>query len=433
MQISKYRAGINFLIFLPAFLLAQQNTISPYSTYGIGAPQEQGFSLNNSLGGVGVALRTGNYLNPTNPASLSAINATVFDVGITGTAIYLTDNTLSQETFTSTLSYLSLGFPVHRGVVISGGLLPYSFKGFEVTQNFDLSNGENNLVYNVNHSGSGGLNRIYANIGAELFKGFSLGATASVIFGTIKNKRDAVFSQPDVLNRRDEYTYTARDYSYDFGVQYLTKVLEKNLIFGATYCPESNLRASYRGATFTYDTSGDFEYIRDTTAMFYNPRASNSLVLPQSYAIGLALEDHDKWFVSGELDFKEWSQMGLFSDLDPNLKDATQFKFGAWWIPNAKDVHNYLNIIQYRAGFNYNTGQLSVSTLGTNSSQTDITDISLSLGLGLPMKRSNTTANIGIQIGKMGTTNDGLIEENYIKFHLAFTFNDKWFKQRKID
>ena len=145
------------------------------------------------------------------------------------------------------------------------------------------------------------------------------------------------------------------------------------------------------------------------------------------------MEDDDKWFVSGELDFKEWSQMSLFSDLDPNLKDATQFKFGAWWIPNSKDVHNYLNIIQYRAGFNYNTGQLSVSTFGTNNSQTDITDISLSLGLGLPMRRSNTTANIGIQIGKMGTTNNNLIEENYIKFNLAFTFNDKWFKQRKID
>lgn len=433
MQISKYRAGINFFIFLPAFLLAQQNTISPYSSFGIGEPQEQGFSLNNSLGGVGVALRTSNYLNPVNPASLSAINTTVFDVGITGTAIYLTDNTLSQETFTSRLSYLSLGFPVHRGVVISGGLLPYSFKGFEVTQNRVLSIDDNNLLYNLNHTGSGGLNRVYANIGAELLKGFSIGATASMIFGRIKNKREAVFSQPDMFNRRDEYTFAARDFTYDFGVQYLTKVLDKRLIFGATYCPESNLRASYSEVTYTYDTSGDFEYIRDTTATFYYSRSSNSLTLPKSYAIGLAMEDHDKWFVSGELDIKEWSQMSLFSDLAPNLKDATQFKFGAWWIPNSKDVHNYLNIIQYRAGFNYNTGRLSVSTLGTNNSKTDITNISLSLGLGLPMRRSNTIANIGIQIGKIGTTNNNLIEENYIKLNLAFTFNDKWFKQRKID
>ena len=61
---------------------------------------------------------------------------------------------------------------------------------------------------------------------------------ASMIFGTIKNKRDVTFSQSDILNRRDEYSYTTRDLTYDFGFQYLTNVGKKNLIFGATYCPE---------------------------------------------------------------------------------------------------------------------------------------------------------------------------------------------------
>ncbi len=68
MQINKYRAVLILFISLPAILLAQQNTISPYSSFGIGDSQEQGFSLNNALGGVGVAMRTGHYLNPRNPA-----------------------------------------------------------------------------------------------------------------------------------------------------------------------------------------------------------------------------------------------------------------------------------------------------------------------------------------------------------------------------
>ena len=431
MQINKHRAVLIFFISLPAILLAQQNTISPYSSFGIGDAQDQGFSLNNALGGIGVAMRTGNYLNPINPASLSAINMTVFEAGINGSAIYLTDNTLSQEAFISTLSYLSLGFPLRKGFAVSGGLLPYSYKGFELSQNSALSNEQEDLAYAVNHSGSGGLNRAYANFGAELFKGFSIGATGSMIFGTINQTRDVVFNQPDVLNRRDEYTYTVRDYIYDLGLQYQTSLANKNLTVGITYCPEANLSASNRGAIYTYDISNDSENIRDTTAVFSSE--SNGLVLPKSYAAGLAIEEEGRWFVSGEIDFKEWSQMTLFSTPDPNLKDAMQLKIGAWWIPNAKDVHNYLNTIQYRAGLNYNTGQLSVSALGTNSPQTDISDISVSLGLGLPMRRSNTTANIGIQIGKSGTTDRGLVEENYIKFHLALTFNDKWFKKRKID
>ena len=84
-------------------------------------------------------------------------------------------------------------------------------------------------------------------------------------------------------------------------------------------------------------------------------------------------------------------------------------------------------------GVNYNTGYLAISELGQNATQTNLNDLSLSLGFGLPLKRSNTIANIGVQFGKRGTIESNLVEEKYIKFHLAFTFNDKWFTKRKID
>jgi hypothetical protein len=115
------------------------------------------------------------------------------------------------------------------------------------------------------------------------------------------------------------------------------------------------------------------------------------------------------------------------------MRNASQYKVGMWWIPNSQDVHNYWSTVQYRAGINYNTGFLSVSAFDNQGSKTDINDMSLSLGVGLPMNRSKTTANIGVQLGKRGTIDSGLVEENYIKFHIAFTFNDKWFTKRKID
>jgi hypothetical protein len=84
-------------------------------------------------------------------------------------------------------------------------------------------------------------------------------------------------------------------------------------------------------------------------------------------------------------------------------------------------------------GVNYNTGYLAIAELNSDAAQTSIKDLSLSLGFGLPLKRSNTIANIGVQFGKRGTVENNLVEEKYIKFHLAFTFNDKWFTKRKID
>lgn len=430
MQTNKCKELLLILTFLPIILLAQQNTVSPYSAFGIGENQPQGFSLNSALGGVGVAMRGGNFLNPINPASLSAMTNTTFETGFSGTSIFLRDKTLSREAFVSSLAYLSLGFPISKGFAVSGGLSPYSFKGFDLSQNFTFTDQEDTLNYTINHNGSGGLNRAYTNFGIEL-DGFSFGATASMIFGTLNQKRDLVFNDSQELRRRDESSYNVRDLKHDFGFQYQTNISDKQLTIGATYSPETTLNAKTKEAIYTFDIINGTELIRDTVEAFEN--STNKLLLPKSYAIGLALQKETEWFISAEIDFKEWSQMTLFNTQDPNIKDATQFRLGAWWIPNAQDVHNYLNIIQYRAGFNYNTGHISTTAFGVGGPPTEINDISISFGLGLPMKRSKTTTNISIQLGKRGAVNNGLVEERYLKFVAAFTFNDKWFKKRKID
>jgi hypothetical protein len=431
MQIKKYKNLLFTFVCLPLISLAQQNTISPYSAFGIGEVQSQGFALNSEMGGLGLALRPNSNLNPMNPASLSALSLTSFEVGVNGSAMFLSDNILSQEYFTSTMSYLSLGFPIKEGFAVSGGLVPYSFQGYEVSQNFNWSNDGDSLNYTVDHNGSGGLNRFYINFGVELTKGLSVGATGSSVFGTLNQKRDLIFEEDNFLNRRDNNSYHVSDYTCDFGVQYQMDFEDKQLTFGATYSPQANLNADNEGAIYTYDIRDDLEIIRDTTKVFGS--STSGLVLPKSYGLGLAMEKEDHWLISGEYDFKEWSQMSLFGSSDPQLRNASQYKIGMWWIPNSQDVHNYLKIIQYRAGFNYNTGHLSVSAFGSEDSQAEITDMSLSLGLGLPMKRSKTTANFGVQFGKRGTRDAGLVEEKYIKFHVAFTFNDKWFTKRKID
>lgn len=431
MQIKKYKSALIALLCLPLFSLAQQNTISPYSAFGIGEFQNQGFAFNNSLGGIGVALRPDNALNPINPASLSALSLTSFEAGISGSAMFLADNNLSQEYFSSTLGYLSLGFPISEGFAISGGLLPYTYQGYDLSQSFETTFGEDTVAYNVNYKGSGGFNRAYVNFGLKLFKGLSVGASGNMIFGTLNQQTDVVFDHETAINSRDDNAYYVRDFTIDGGLQYQTTWDDKYLTVGATYTPESNLNASNSGATYTYNIISDFEYIRDTVEI--SGRSTDGLVLPQSYALGLALGKNDNWFVSAEYDFKQWTSVSLFGEEDPKLKDATQLKLGAWWIPNVQDVHNYWNTIQYRAGLNYNTGFLSVSAFGNQDGVEDIKDMSVSLGLGLPMKRSKTTANIGMQFGRRGTLEKGLVEEKYIKFQLAFTFNDKWFTKRKID
>ncbi len=431
MNIKTYNKALILLFCMPLFLVAQQNTISPYSVFGIGELQNQGFALNNSLGGLGVAMRPKTFLNPTNPASLSELNLTTYEVGISATSMFLTEGNLNQEFFSGTLSYLSLGFPISNNFAVSTGLMPLSFQGYELLQSSVIEFEDNSLPYDVNYSGSGGINRAYINFGLDLFQGFSLGATGSSVFGRLKRQRDVVYFQDDYLNRRDESTYTVGDLVLDFGTQYQINIQEKKIILGASFQPQTNLKADVEDLIYTYNVVGGFEYLRDTINSFTT--SSNGLVLPKSIIVGASFSEENHWLVSAEFDFKEWSELKLFEETDPQLRNASQYKLGFWWIPNHSNVHNYMSNIQYRGGLNYNTGFFSLYALEEQESSTEINDLSLSLGLGLPLKKSKSTLNVGIQLGRRGALDEGLVKERYIKFQISLTFNDKWFTKRKID
>ena len=59
--------------------------------------------------------------------------------------------------------------------------------------------------------------------------------------------------------------------------------------------------------------------------------------------------------------------------------------------------------------------------------------MAFTLGVGLPLGGTFSNVNIGFELGKRGTTNAGLIQENYANFTLALSLNDRWFVKRKFD
>jgi hypothetical protein len=46
------------------------------------------------------------------------------------------------------------------------------------------------------------------------------------------------------------------------------------------------------------------------------------------------------------------------------------------------------------------------------------------------LKISNV--NLGFELGKRGTTDKSLIEEDFFNFRLSLSLNDKWFRRQKI-
>jgi len=424
MQVKTYRKILLTLLCCPFISFAQQNTTSSYSAYGIGDFQTQGFALNNDLGGLGVALRPTNSLNPLNPASLSALKVTAFEAGAKGVSLWQKGQEKNEDFLSLSLSHLSLGFPVREGLAISGGLLPYSFQGYELS--VDSFEGGDSLTYN--HLGSGGINRAYINVGLEVVQGLSIGLTGSVLFGQLNQDSDVRSYESQVLERSISNTNSLRGQTWDLGLQYQTDFKDMKATFGAVLNPETSFDLINNKSIQTYEPS-DSE-ANDTTRF---EKSETDMRIPKSFTFGLALEKETNWLISAEYDFKETSKMPTLGELSYQMRDASQIKVGAWWTPNAQDIHNYINTIQYRAGFNYQSGHLMVPSNLSEGSVTEISEVSLSLGMGLPMKKSKATANIGVELGKCGTQDGLLMEESFVKFHLAFTFNDNWFAQRKIN
>ncbi|MCF8339273.1 MAG: hypothetical protein K9I74_14985, partial [Bacteroidales bacterium] len=58
-------------------------------------------------------------------------------------------------------------------------------------------------------------------------------------------------------------------------------------------------------------------------------------------------------------------------------------------------------------------------------------EFGISFGVGLPIKNSQSSINLGVEIGQRGTTDNNLIEENYVKFTLGLAIFERWFLQRK--
>ena len=219
----------------PLIALAQQNTSSLYSAYGIGEFQSQGFALNNDLGGLGTALRPKNNLNPLNPASLSALKEATFEAGAKGISLWQKAEESSQDFLSLSLSHLSLGFPIHKGLAVSGGLLPYSFQGYDLSQ--EVFEDGNRLTHN--DSGSGGINRAYINLGLEVFEGFSVGLTGSMFFGQLSQEFEARSYEDQILERSTSNAYTLKNQTWDVGFQYYKDIQGKRATFGAVFSPEA--------------------------------------------------------------------------------------------------------------------------------------------------------------------------------------------------
>ncbi len=174
---------------MPIIGQGQNNSISPFSMYGVGDLSSEGFGRNRGMGGVSSPLFSPFHLNPSNPASYLGIrpNSFIFEFGLSGRYYTLETPQDKVTSFNGTINYVAAGFPITNWWKAGIGLRPVSSIGYDiiVADELELSN---SLVVQSYH-GEGGLNSFYFDNSFRIVKPLSLGVKIAYTFGTLDRTR----------------------------------------------------------------------------------------------------------------------------------------------------------------------------------------------------------------------------------------------------
>lgn len=428
-MLKKSKKGIKIISLSLLFLLiASENTAqiainSPYSRFGLGDIATRKDAYHMSMGGISTAVAGNRHINPYNPASSFAYDTLsfVFSGGLIGSRGTLQTDELSNRYSFASLGYLTFGFPVSKKLKASIGLLPYSNVGYNIVSDEIITDvGRAEYIYR----GSGGINDFYGSLSFEPFKNFSIGAKMAYMFGKTDLIRSIFF--PDsvgYLNTRVDNYVQVGDLYFQYGMQYRQKLNQNyTLGVGLIYAPQQNVSASENYLVRTYfPTSVGVESFRDTIdSRLDNP---GNLRMPAKIGFGVILKRNEQWMAGADVTWQEWSTFQAFNRND-SLRNTLQISLGGEFSPSESMTGNYWKRVKYRLGFRYNETYLSLEGKQIN-------EFGISFGVGLPIPRSFSTINAAVEIGQLGTTASGLIQNNYIRFTLGVAVWERWFVKNK--
>ncbi len=406
--------------------IAQNNTNSPYTRYGYGDLSDQSFGNSKAMGGIAFGLRDGAQINPTNPASYTAIDSLtfLFEGGVSLQNMNISGGGLKLNAKNASFDYLAMQFRLAPWMAMSVGLLPYSNVGYTVS---DSQTTDNDLTYSRSFTGDGGLHQLYVGAGVKVLKNLSVGVNASYFWGDLTRTRSVIFPQ---MSSSTYYSYNRQmavsisDYKLDFGVQYTQELNKKHsFTVGAIYSPKHKLNNDYNS---TIQVGSSTTEKMDAT-----------LELPNTFGVGFTY-NYDKRLTLGmDYSLQQWSktEFGIATN-DINVRqdfeetyaycDRTKISVGAEYIPNLIG-RSYFAHIKYRLGAYYTTPYYKID--GKKASR----EYGVTAGFGLPVPRSRSILSISGQFVRVKGLETNMVNENIFRVSIGLTFNERWFFKRRVE
>lgn len=312
------------------------------------------------------------------------------------------------------------------------GLQPNSNVGYYLTN--QTKDADNKIIEANIYDGSGSTNRLFFGMGYNVYKGLSLGLESEIVFGTIHNE---IINQKASVALQNHYSKgaTIKGVGVKFGLSYQDTLANGLLLKAETSTTIMNNLKSTNDEylySFFYDSKGN-EIPVDT--LVANKELDTKIKRPFYYHAGIGIGNPNKWFVGLEYNSqKPWIYPnGLLSHSKIQYANKSRFSLGGYYIPKINSITSYWNRVIYRAGLKFEKPGLSIKSTQNTSEFIPLKDFGISFGLGLPIGNQMSKLNLSVELGKRGSTSDGLIEEKYVNLRVGLNIAEKWFNKRKID
>lgn len=404
--------SIAIIIACCAATASAQSSTSPYSRLGFGIISDNATGMQRAMGGVGYAMESGRQINVMNPASYAKVDSLTFllDMGMDVTNSWSKEGDKKGYNLGGGLDYITMEFRLAKNVGGAIGVVPFSSVGYSFGG--DIDNGSET------RTGVGGLSELFAGVGYQPFKGFSLGANFSYLFGTTTNATSVNSSTTTQFTRNLE----VRDWNVRVGLQYGFNLSRKSrVVIGATYQPKKAMHGTAWGTI--YDTGQDTK--SDTVASM--PLKGN-YELPNTFGVGVSYNYDNRLLLEADYTYQQWSKakytpIDYFETPLTKWNDRWKVSAGVAYTPNHRG--SYLKRMTYRMGGFYNNDYM---TVGGNN----VRDYGLALGFSFPALGSKTLVNLGVEWKHRYTAPTNLIKEDYLNVTLSVNFNEMWFWKNKI-
>lgn len=414
--------------------VAQTNgSNSPYSRYGFGLLGDEANAFSKGMAGTAYGMRNGTELNSKNPASYSALDSLtfLFDFGLSLQNGNISQGGTKTNAKNSSIDYITAGFRISPRFGMALGLVPYSTIGYETStssENVPTADGTTGALTTTTQtdtrSGDGGLHEAFVGLGYEPLRGLSVGANFGYLWGTIEHSSSvSVTNQSTTTSTSQAYYADIRSYKLDLGLQYVLRLDKKNdLTLGLTY----GLGHPINSKAYFYNTVSN----SDTLS------CKNAFEFPHSVGVGLTWTHNQSLRVGADYTFQKWGglkypalQGNDYVTVTNSFCDRHKVSLGMEYVPDA-DGLKWGKRIRYRAGVSYASPYLKINGEKGPTSYLATAGVSLPI---INMYNNRTFLNLSAAYERVQPHSSGQIKENYFRFTIGITFNERWFMKWKAE